>query len=338
MEVKHQYSLEDFNNIIFNGFCFDLPDVTLKLISDLSSEVGSPTYVKTPVFQKREMVALKTEPSSKLPSGSGSLPYNKKRRGKNMEIVNDEEWETIRTFHTTKIEQKTGTEAKIDSIRSYLNKLTDKNLDETMKKIFDIINDIEEESNNCEENIIHVIMEQIFENAFNNRFYSRIYSNVYARMIEKYDISEEEKDKRVADILEKIRVSMDNFVFMDSSVDYDLFCKMNKENERRKAMCEFLMNIITIGVVSYSIGLTLLRNMLNELYGLIGKTNKKNEVDELVEIVSILWKKEVYLKYVELDDVSDIIGKIGLLAHSKAKDYLSLTNKSIFKFMDMIDM
>jgi hypothetical protein len=54
MEIQQQYSLQDFRTIISNGFQFELPDVTLKLINELSNEVGSPTYVKTPIFQKKE--------------------------------------------------------------------------------------------------------------------------------------------------------------------------------------------------------------------------------------------------------------------------------------------
>ncbi len=51
-----KYTLEDFNNITFNGFKFDFPEETLKIISELTLEVGSPNYVKTPIFQKRDVV------------------------------------------------------------------------------------------------------------------------------------------------------------------------------------------------------------------------------------------------------------------------------------------
>ena len=47
-----KYTLDDFKNIRFNGFDFVLPEDTITLISNLSLEVGSPTYVKTPIFQK----------------------------------------------------------------------------------------------------------------------------------------------------------------------------------------------------------------------------------------------------------------------------------------------
>ena len=46
-----KYTLNDFNNIIFNGFNYELPTDVLNMISELALEVGSPNYVKTPVFK-----------------------------------------------------------------------------------------------------------------------------------------------------------------------------------------------------------------------------------------------------------------------------------------------
>ena len=50
----NKYSLNDFNNLLFNGFNYELPAETIGIISELALEVGSPDYVKTPIFQKRE--------------------------------------------------------------------------------------------------------------------------------------------------------------------------------------------------------------------------------------------------------------------------------------------
>ena len=69
--------------------------------------------------------------------------------------------------------------------------------------------------------------------------------------------------------------------------------------------------------------------------------DKRNEVDELTENVAILYKKELYEDadcdnyLIEGLTINHIIVKI---ANSKTKDYKSLTNKSLFKFMDMIEM
>ena len=50
MAATMKYTLKDFNEIIFNGFNLVLPDDIIETISKLAKEVGSPDYVKTPVF------------------------------------------------------------------------------------------------------------------------------------------------------------------------------------------------------------------------------------------------------------------------------------------------
>jgi len=70
--------------------------------------------------------------------------------------------------------------------------------------------------------------------------------------------------------------------------------------------------------------------------------NKKNEADELTETVVILYKKELYEDdaghYYEPIEGCTITQIIERIANSKVKDYKSLTNKSLFKFMDLVEM
>jgi hypothetical protein len=51
-----RYTLKDFTEIAFNGFDINLPEETLVIITELSQQVGSPTYIKTPTFHKRENI------------------------------------------------------------------------------------------------------------------------------------------------------------------------------------------------------------------------------------------------------------------------------------------
>jgi hypothetical protein len=103
-----RYNLEDFNNITFDGFQIILPDDTLQKISEIALQVGSPTYIRTPVFNKKERV------DTSIIAGGGTAPI-KKRRNRNMESSNNEDWDTIRTFQSTKIEQKEGIDAIINN-------------------------------------------------------------------------------------------------------------------------------------------------------------------------------------------------------------------------------
>ena len=49
-----KYSLNDIRDIIFKGFDYEIPVEVITKISDLAKQVGSPDYVKTPIFKKRD--------------------------------------------------------------------------------------------------------------------------------------------------------------------------------------------------------------------------------------------------------------------------------------------
>jgi hypothetical protein len=96
------------------------------------------------------------------------------------------------------------------------------------------------------------------------------------------------------------------------------------------------------GIITKTQIMIITRNLLSQINTFISVEDKKNEVDELTETIAILYKKEMYenddgdnYTLIEGFTISELIEKI---AKSKVKDYNSLTNKSLFKFMDLIDM
>jgi len=333
MAKTMRYTLDEFKRISFDGFDFTLPEETLNIISNLALKVGSPSYVKTPVFQKRDN-SIKTQSASASISKESSI-FKKKRGNKGMEVINDDDWESLRTFQTTKIEQKIGLDAKIDVIRSYLNKLTDKNYLDLRNNIVETVEQIVSDSSNHEE--LLRIGTNIFDIASTNRFYSKIYADLYSDLISKYEVMGEIFQKSFGTFLE----TFNNIEYIDPSVDYDKFCKINKDNEKRKALSSFFINLMINKIIEKEKIICLLKNLMEQVSRFIPVENKKNEVDELTENIVILYKKELFseedLEDTEIDGVA-IPVFIETLANSKAKDYLSLTNKSIFKFMDMIDM
>ena len=334
MAKTMRYTLDDFKRISFDGFDFKLPEETLTIISNLALKVGSPSYVKTPVFQKRDN-SIKTQTASDSSNSKETSIFKKKRGNKGMEIINDDDWETLRTFQTTKIEQKVGLEAKIDVIRSYLNKLTDKNYLDLRNNIVETVEQIISDSSNREELVR--IGTNIFDIASTNRFYSKIYADLYSDLISKYEVMGEIFQKSFGAFLE----TFNNIEYVDPSVDYDKFCKINKDNEKRKALSSFFINLMINKIIEKEKIVCLMKNLMEQVSMFIVVENKKNEVDELTENIVLLYKKELFseedMEDAEIDGLT-IPEFIEKLANSKAKDYLSLTNKSIFKFMDMIDM
>jgi|694.fasta_scaffold98998_2 hypothetical protein len=331
--MKHIYTLEKINEILYQGFEYTLPDETLAIISNLSSEVGSPDYIKTPVFQKREN-PMKVEPSVNV-KDSSSGGGHKKRRGKANEIVNDDDWEQLRTFQATKIEEKTGIDTQIDSIRVNLNKMSDKNYSDMRNKIIEIIDNLIVDI--TPEDMVRV-SSIIFEIASTNRFYSKMYADLYSDLSTKYDTLKntfENNFKKFVDLFNIIE-------YVDPKVNYDKFCEINKSNEKRKALAAFYLNLMINGIIDKVQIMLITRNLLEQIYRFISIDDKKNEVDELIETIAILYKKDIYDddegEYYEQIDGFTINEVIEKIAKSKVKDYKSLTNKALFKFMDLIDM
>jgi len=324
-----KYTLTEFQNITFNGFNFALPEETINIISELSIQVGSPSYIKTPVFQKREITDIKENREKD----------NKKKRNKAYEVVNDEDWDSIRSFQTTKIEKKEGINANIDIIRSYLNKMTDKNYLEMRDKILATLDEINKD-NDSDENIMK-ISNIIFEIATTNRFYSKIYAELYSYLMNKYETMKIIFETSLNSFIELFK----NIEYVDPNENYDKYCKINKDNEKRKSLSMFFVNLSITGVICKTHITSLIKQLFDQLILLIEEENKKNEVDEIAENIAILFDKNTMSKFeysvnIEKDSYKEftlLINYIEFLSKSKVKDFKSLSSKTIFKFMDIIE-
>ena len=320
-----KYPIQEFNAITFNGFNLSLPEATINIISELSLQVGSPGYVKTPVFQKRENPLKQTT----------QPVIDKRRKGKNVEI-NDEDWSTIRNFQTTKFATKEGISVQIDIIRSHLNKMSDKNYIDSRNKIVDEIDKIlAEHSEISDLNQVSLI---IFEIASTNRFFSKIYADLYSDLFLKYEFMRSVFQNSFDTFLQLFNI----IEYVVPEENYDKFCKINKDNEKRKSLSVFFVNLMINGIIDKIKIVYLLKTLLLQLSEFSIIPNKKNEVDELIENVALLYKKELFDcdskdKNLLIDGmtITDFITKI---AKSKVQKDMSLSNKTIFKCMDLIGM
>ena len=260
--------------------------------------------------------------------------YNKRKRKNNgvKEYVNDTDWDNIRTFQTTKIEHKEGLDAQIDAIRFSLNKMTEKNYLEQSKSILDILNQLIE--NGTSETEMFRVGNTIFEIASNNRFYSKLYADLYTLLIHQFELMNIVFENNLNTYLEIFM----NIEQANSNEDYDKFCRVNKDNERRKSLSSFFVNLTINKIISVEKITGLTCTLMDKLVEFISEENKKNEVDELVENIFILYNKEWIDKCPNVIRDDTFMGHVIKLAHTKAKTYPSLSNKTIFKFMDMIEM
>jgi hypothetical protein len=125
--------------------------------------------------------------------------------------------------------------------------------------------------------------------------------------------------------------------YVDPKKDYDKFCEMNKANDKRKAMSLFIVNLMKEGVVPVTqvVELVLdLQRMLNDYLKVAGRTNELDEISETVYIII----KNGHPILSSTEEWINILNNVTFISLLKVKSYPSITNKTIFKHIDILEL
>jgi hypothetical protein len=264
--LPKKYSLQEINEISFNGFiCVISPEV-LGLITELNNKVGNSSYIKTPIFNKRNGIT-----QTKIQSSSKSIVKDRKKKVNLTEIFNDDDWDLLNSFETTKIEQKEGFETLLVSIRSLLNMMTEKTFQDKKDSILNILKDITSQEE------LNKIFNLIFEIASGNKFYSEVYSNLFVILIENYscmmDVLNENLKIYINEFKEIKKIDLNN---------YDELCKMNKDNERIESMSLFISNLTKKNIIEQRYTISLIEEMFEILLEKAVELENKLLVDKII--------------------------------------------------------
>jgi hypothetical protein len=342
-KIVKQYTIQDFNDILSGGFSYDLKDSNvIELISSLANKVGAPTYIKTPVFPKREKPTgvageqIELQESSSL---SNRRPRNKPSQ------ISDEDWGMIRTFQKTEMKKTEGIEKRIDAIRSLLNKLTDATYSVIEPEILSEVNKIirgeddEVDGNNngtlvIEEENINKIAHSIFNTASSNMFYSALYAKLFKQLVHCHDIFTNVFEKSYSEFVGLFK----KVEYVDPNVDYNKFCEVTKMNDKRKAMSMFIINLMKEGMLEADSVVEIIVELQEMVNSYIKQANKANELEELNENLFILLTngKNVLSSHEKWDSIVSHIKFLSILK-VKMKEYPSVNNKLIFKNMDILE-
>ena len=337
VKVTKQYSILDYEDITNAGFLCNLSQETLDIISKLSEQVGAPTYIKTPIFLKKENRSINGGAGGGgggVGGGGGGGGGFKKTKNKPSEIT-DDDWEVIRAFQTTQKHVSEGIQKNVDNIRGYLNKITDAN-EEAMTK--DIKAEISQliEHDTSHENMMKIGY-SIFNIASSNSFYSALYARLFKSLMNDYDIFKkifEDNFKEFMNLFEAIE-------FVDPKKNYDKFCEYTKTNDKRRAMSLFVVNLMINHIISENEIIEIIKQLQTLISSYLRKPEKANEVEELTENLCILITKSK--DYLGKDETKSswesIIKNIEFVTvlKPKMKEYPSITNKTIFKHMDIFE-
>jgi hypothetical protein len=335
-----KYTLQQTTAILFAGFNYVLTDETINVFNFLTAQIGSSAFINNNVFQKREREPDKDKDKDDLEQGF-KLDKKKKKGNKGMEVLT-EDWDNIRSFQATKIEQKSGLETIINKLKLAMSKLSkDRYLlckDQIVEALTEII-EFEPDPIMLTDRIGNIMFDVILS----NKTLLKLYSEMYTDLLGSYDWLMQSLNNRFIKYLDLFQ----DMRYFDPDQDYDKFCDMNVVNERRKLTSQLFVYLSLNGIIPRSSIYELLVSLLRTMAEHINLPDKKFEVDEIAENMAILFNKEImktvedsvdYDKKLYIINKLTIVELVTVFAKSKAKDYRSLSNKSIFKCMDLVEM
>jgi hypothetical protein len=327
---SRKYTLPEIHQIASNGFQLTFNPEVVEALNRISNELSREQLISNPLFNSRMISYMNSNTQPKMISN--------RNKNKKVRESSDEEWKS-QPFKSTKIEHKVGIDRNIDKIRLYLNKISDKTFLQMRENILSELMNIYENELSFEEN--DKICNTIYDFSSSNKFYSNIFADLYAELVTIYQPIRTHFKNKIS--IENMLDIYNNIQYVDSNENYDLYCDNTKMNEKRRSMTQFYINLSKNGLIPKENIAKILVELLKKILQKIKEPNNKDEIDELVENIAILYNREILNDINEDDDeymfddenITDVIER---LSNSKTKDYKSLSNKTIFKFMDLVDV
>jgi hypothetical protein len=327
------YQLADFEAIKWNGFECELPEDVINLVSRIADQVGAPSYVKTPIFPKRDKEKGHADEAAAAAAAAAAAGSQRKPRNTASEITEDD-WETIRRFQATDLKKREGIDAHLDGIRSDLNKITDKTFDEVFAALCVRIDALKDDPDASH---LQTVGGAIFNTASSNHFFSAVYARLFHQLLQKYD-----------DVFKgAFQTNFDQFMALfktiehaDAKKDYTRFCEVNKTNDKRRAMSLFIINLMKVCVVTTTQVMDIVQQLQSLIREHLRQSDRTNEVEELTENLFIILKDaHAHLKTAHDEEWQAVVHEVEHNSQLKPKHakYPSITNKTIFKHMDILD-
>ena len=305
------YNLSDFMKIKEEGFNLSIPQNILDIINGIANKVGAPTYIRTPQFSKKD-------------------GFQKKRRRKPQEI-DAEDWEAMRNFQATERIEKEGLDKLLSTLRGALNKISDKNYDSQTGIIMITLDEISKNEAFSDEESLNV-SKAIFEIASTNKFYSDLYAELFKDILARFETMNcvfINKFDSFLTLFEEIEAS-------DPNEDYNKFCVVNKNNENRRALSMFFVNLMKQKIVDKNAIVNIIQNLQKKLTTMLEQEDSKSQVDEISETLFI-FITNAYKELYECEEWSMISSCVENISKLKLKSCPSVTNKCIFKHLDILD-
>ena len=300
---------------------------SINIINEIANEVGRPSYIRTPNFQNKRNDVQQRRRNK----------HEKRKRA--MQHLRDDDWEIVRNFQTTERKQKEGIDLHIDNIKRELNKMIKDNYDLVKDNIIEILENVLDEKVMDEntQNNIDVLSSTIFKTASSNRFYSEVYAHLYKDLMLKY-----QNDYFKSYLLVAVEKYIDEFNNLSSTNysiaddDYDALCELNKRVEEKKSFTAFITNLYKNGAMSDNKFALIVNNIVSNIQKYCSQEDTLLCIEQLVDNLSILVAEiKDEMGGAKWGELSNFIEE---MSESSKGDFATMSNKVIFKFMDMKEL
>ena len=248
---------------------------------------------------------------------------------------NMENWKKREEFKATVIAKKEGYENLLGELKKFLNKLTTANYDTQVESVIETVKSIIALDDDDEkiQAALTQTTEVILQVACSNKYYSALYAKLYMRLVDIHEQFLEEKGR----VCDKFLNALQEIEIVDPNVDYDRFCAVNKKNDERRAMMLYIINLYKTSGCSIAELSSVVIKIDEMIHNHVSESSFIEYTNELTEIMNIFVTNMV----TEIKSNKEwVFVKDRIVDYSKykTKDYPGMSSRTIFKYMDMVDL
>lgn len=248
---------------------------------------------------------------------------------------NMENWKKREEFKATVIAKKEGYENLLGELKKFLNKLTTSNYDTQVESVIETVKSIIALDDDDEKITMGLIQtaEVILQVACSNKYYSAMYAKLFMRLVDIHAQFLEEKGR----VCDKFLNALQEIEIVDPNVDYDKFCIVNKKNDERRAMMLFIINLYKMSGCTMDELSSIVIKIDEMIHNHVSESSFIEYTNELTEIMNIFVTNMV----TEIKNNKEwVFVKDRIVDYSKykTKDYPGMSSRTIFKYMDMVDL
>jgi len=248
---------------------------------------------------------------------------------------NMENWKKREEFKATVIAKKEGYENLLGELKKFLNKLTTANYDTQVESVIETVKSIIALDDDDEkiQAALTQTTEVILQVACSNKYYSALYAKLYMRLVDIHEQFLEEKGR----VCDKFLNALQEIEIVDPNVDYDRFCAVNKKNDERRAMMLYIINLYKTSGCSIVELSSVVIKIDEMIHNHVSESSFIEYTNELTEIMNIFVTNMV----TEIKSNKEwVFVKDRIVDYSKykTKDYPGMSSRTIFKYMDMVDL